>query len=103
MDGINPFQLTPAEKTEIRNLCKVIFVGGNPLSQPELKEIYKKYKMIFSIFDIIIDVRYGNFLSLPFTGGAAEQPSKTMECLSLIRALFRKKIEEENNKHLKKH
>ncbi|MDR0411244.1 MAG: hypothetical protein LBH75_04635 [Treponema sp.] len=60
--------------------------------QPETAYDYRKFKIIFDIFEIIIDVRYGNFLHLPFEGGAAEQPAKTMEALSLIRALFRQYI-----------
>lgn len=51
-------------------------------------------KIVFDIFDIMIDVRYGNFLTLPFEGGAAAQPALTMDALSLIRALFRKELYE---------
>jgi hypothetical protein len=97
-----PFFIAPGERTELRNLCKVIFSGGNPDGYPELRDILKKYKTIFAIFNVIIDVRYGNFIHLPFEGGAADQPSKTMECLGLMQFLFREKKAEEDKKALRK-
>lgn len=65
---------------------------------PELKDIYPKYRNLFDIFDVCVDVRYGNFLHLPFSGGVMDQGAKTMDCLKYIRVLFRKKIAEEEEK-----
>jgi hypothetical protein len=59
-----------------------------------------RYKILFDTFLIIRDVRYGNLLHLPFEGGAAEQPAKTMEGILLIQSIYREKIEEENKKLL---
>jgi hypothetical protein len=46
----------------------------------------------------MVDVRYGNFLHLPFSGGVAEQPGKTMEILKYIQSLFREKIVKDQKK-----
>jgi hypothetical protein len=98
LDGSPPFQQTPGERTEIRNIFKIISSGGNPYTNPEIKSIFPKYKIIFDIFDFCMDVRYGNFIHLPFSGGALEQPSKTMDCLKYLQFLFREKIAEEERK-----
>jgi hypothetical protein len=99
LDRINTFSITPEEKTEIRNLFKVVSLGGNPYGYTELKDIFPKYKTLFSIFEICIDVRYGNFLHFPFSGGALEQPVKTMEMLKYIQVLYRQRIAEEEKKN----
>lgn len=93
-----PFFCAPAEKTEIRNLFKVISAGGNPFEHPELQNVYPRYKTVFDIFDVCIDVRYGNFIHLPFAGAVMDQPSKTMDCLKLAQHLYRQKIAEDEKK-----
>jgi hypothetical protein len=99
LDGRPPFQQSPQERIEIRNLFKVISSGGNPLNHPETKHIFPKYKTIFDIFDFCIDVRYGNMIHLPFNGGALDQPSKTMDILKYLQFLFRQKIaDDEKNR-----
>jgi hypothetical protein len=64
--------------------------------------MYRKWELWFDLFDVMIDVRYGNFLHLPFSGGVAEQPVKTMAILSYIQSLFRKKIADEQKKAVPK-
>jgi hypothetical protein len=85
----------------MRNLFKVLSAGGDPGQIPELKDIYPKYKIVFDIFDVCVDARYGNFLHLPFSGGAADQGAKTMDYLKYIRHLFREKIAEEEKKGMR--
>jgi hypothetical protein len=48
----------------------------------------------------MVDVRYGNFLHLPFEGGAAEQPAKTTAALQFLQALYRQKLDEDQKKSL---
>jgi hypothetical protein len=96
---ILPFSGTPGEKAEIRNLFRVLSSGGDPNGHPELKGVYRKHKILFDIFDICVDVRYGNFLHLPFPGSVLEQGAKTMDMLKYIQYLYRQKIAEEEKKH----
>jgi hypothetical protein len=96
--GRSPFQLTPKERTEVRNIFHVVSLGGNPYDTPELKSAYPKYKTVFDVFDVCIDVRYGNFIHLPSGNSVLEQPSKTMDCLKYLQSLFRQKIVEEEKK-----
>lgn len=91
MASKHPFSTTPQERTEIRNLFKVVSSGGDPGGVPELKDAHRKYKILFDVFEVCVDARYGNFLHLPFSGGVMDQGAKTMECLSYIRSLFREK------------
>lgn len=74
----------------------------NPAEHGETEELYARWKPVFEIFNVMIDVRYGNFLHLPFSGGAAEQPAKTMDALNYIQALFRQKLDDDQKKHLSK-
>lgn len=96
MASKRPFSGTPEEKAEIRNLFKVLSVGGDPNVYPELKDIYRKYKIIFDVFGVCVDVRYGNFLHLPFSGAVMDQGSKTMDLLKCLQHLLRKKIADDN-------
>ena len=75
-------------------------MGGDPGGTPELKDVYPKYRTVFDLFDVCVDVRYGNFLFLPSAWGALEQPAKTMDCLRYARSLLRQKIAEEEKKRL---
>jgi hypothetical protein len=101
LDAIPPFVGSPAERTELRNLFKVLAAGGNPYHHPELKDLYAKHRTIFDVFDICIDVRYGNFLHLPAAGGVLDQPSKTMDGLKYLQSLLREKIAEDEKKKYK--
>jgi hypothetical protein len=99
MDGRAPFSASAKEKTDLRNIFKLVSSGGNPYHHQELKDVYPVYKTVFDIFDICIDARYGNFIHLPFSGGVIEQGVKTMDVLKYLQYLFRKKIEEDAKKH----
>jgi hypothetical protein len=101
LDGIAPFIESLEERTEIRNLFRLISSGGNPHHHPELKDLYHKHETIFGVFDICIDVRYGNFLHLPAAGGVLDQPSKTMDGLKYLQSLLREKIADEEKKRFK--
>lgn len=102
MDGVAPFQQSPEERTEIRNLFKIVSSGGNPFHHPELKDAYRKHRTIFDIFDVCVDVRYGNFLHLPAAGGVLDQPAKTMEFLKHMQSLLRGKIADDEKKRFAK-
>jgi hypothetical protein len=101
LDERSPFIGSPEERTELRNLFKILSSGGNPYHHQEFKDSYVKHKTLFDVFDICVDVRYGNFLHLPVAGGALEQPSKTMDGLKYMQSLLREKIAEEEKKKFK--
>lgn len=46
------------------------------------------------MFLFSVDRRTGSFLHLPFTGGTAVQPSKTMSALIAIQNIFFEKLNE---------
>jgi hypothetical protein len=98
---LHPFQQTPEERTELRNLFKLISSGGNPYHHPELRGPYHKHKTLFDVFEVCIDVWYGNFLHLPVAGGVLDQPSKTMDGLKQLQSLLREKIAEDEKKKFK--
>jgi uncharacterized protein YbgA (DUF1722 family) len=50
----------------------------------------------------MVDVRYGNLLHLPFSGGVAEQPAKTMTVLNHLQSIFREKLDEDQKSELSK-
>lgn len=96
-----PFSLSNQEVQEIRDCGQIYFSGGNPAADKELKQIWTKWReFFFSCFNCL-DARYGNFLALPFSGGAMEQPMKTMQVYSLIRDLYREKIKRDTDKAIK--
>lgn len=92
MDVFNPFSVTPAEESEIRQLARFIFNGANPTEQPELAEIYYKWKLYFEIFLQSVDRRTGSYIHLPFAGGLMEQPAKTMSALGVMQSEFFEKL-----------
>lgn len=92
------FALANNEVQEIRDCGQIYFSGGNPEADEELKASWHKWKYFFESCFTCLDARYGNFLAFPFSGGAMEQPIKTMQVYSLIRDLYREKI----NKDLEK-
>jgi hypothetical protein len=98
LDEISPFIWSPEERTELRNLFKTLSAGGNPYHHQELKDSYVKHRTLFDVFEICVDVRYGNFLHLPAAGGVLDQPSKTMDGLKYLQSLQREKIAEEEKK-----
>jgi hypothetical protein len=61
----------------------------------ETADSWAKWKKLFDCFTAIRDVRYGNFLHFPFSGGYYEQPEKTMEVLEIIRGLYLEKLADE--------
>lgn len=102
MDGIHPFSLREDEAREIKEIARVFFKGGNPMADKELKECYPKWSIFFSIFLAARDARYGNLLHLPFEGGAANQPMKTMAVIQLIQSVYIDKLVDEQNKAFRK-
>jgi len=60
---------------------------------PELAEEWPTWSPFFYMFLDGVDRRTGSFLSLPFAGGTAEQPLKTMRILRSIQGLFFEKLE----------
>jgi hypothetical protein len=66
-----------------------------------MKDLYHKHKTLFDVFDVCIDVRYGNFLHLPVDGGVLDQPAKTMAGLKYLQSLLREKIADEEKKKFK--
>jgi hypothetical protein len=50
------------------------------------------------VFEVCVDVRYGNFLHLPAAGGVLDQPAKTMDGLKYLQSLLREKIADEEKK-----
>lgn len=95
---VSPFSISQEDCTEIRQIARQVFAGVDPLRQEETGGLYRKWKCFFDLFNTMIDVRYGNFLHLPFSGGAAEQPCKTMETLFYLQGLFRKKIDDDQKR-----
>lgn len=88
-----PFGLSKKEVQEIRDCAQIYFYGGDPGSDSEIKDCWNsKWKLFFESCFNCLDARYGNFLMLPFSGGAMEQPIKTMEVYSVIRNCYREKI-----------
>lgn len=81
------------DRSDIRNLCAVIFEGGDPTQYPEYADIWCiEYALLFTIFFRIVDARHGNYLHYPFEGAVMNQPDKTMLTLDVIREEFRKRI-----------
>lgn len=96
------FALTNNEVQEIRNCGQIYFSGGSPEADNEIKDCWlRKWKYFFESCFTCIDARYGNLLAFPFSGGAMEQPIKTMQVYSLIRDLYREKIQREMEKAIK--
>jgi hypothetical protein len=101
VDAVYPFQGSPEEQKDLRNIFRVVSSGGNPYGYPETENTYKKYKTIFDIFEVCVDSRYGNLIHLPFNGGVVDQGAKTMGLLKYLQSLFRQKIMEEEKKKSK--
>jgi hypothetical protein len=94
----HPFSSTPQERRELRQCAKLLFWGSNPAYQDETKEIFKKWTIFFDVFLWCRDARYGNLLHLPFSGGAFEQPAKTMSILTYIQSIYLEKLDYENRR-----
>ena len=92
MDRIYSFSCSPVEESEIRQLARFLFNGANPTEQPELAEIYYKWKLLFEVFLQSVDRRTGSYLHLPFAGGILDQPAKTMSVLGVMQAEFFEKL-----------
>jgi hypothetical protein len=89
-----PFALSKKEEWEIRQIARLLFGGGNPALQEETRELWRKWRHFFDVFVYCRDARYGNLLHFPFSGGAFEQPVKTMEAIGLIQNLYIKHIQD---------
>jgi hypothetical protein len=95
LDYIRPFQVTPCQASEIRQVAKLLLWGDDPTSQPETEGLYYKWKWFFDVFLVSVDRRTGSLLHLPFSGGLFEQPSKTMSVLTTIQSVFFEKLQED--------
>lgn len=95
MDDKHPFSITEEEKSELRNVSRLLFWGQDPQQQPETNLLYHKWRLFFDIFLQSIDRRTGSFLHLPFLGGTCEQPSKTMVVLSVLQSVYLEKLNED--------
>ena len=73
----------------------MLFWGCDPLEQPETKALFIKWRIFFDMFLFSVDRRTGSFLHLPFSGGSAEQPVKTMSALMAIQNVFFEKLNEQ--------
>lgn len=94
MDEQYTFCRSSTEEREIRQVCKLLFSGSDPLSMPETRELYWKYKTIIDMFLISVDRRTGNIIHLPFNTDLYNQPAKTMSFFRLLQDLFIETIKE---------
>lgn len=97
-----PFYLTPAEKSELKEVARTFFRNGHPESDPEIKNIWPKYQILLEAFVLMADAKHGNILNLLFSGGVLEQPYKTTNCILEIQGVYREYISEETQKALRK-
>jgi hypothetical protein len=100
--SLSPFALRKTERQAIRDLAKVLFSGGNPGNDDELKEEWKKYSFFFDTALFCLDARYGNWLSSPMGVSPADMGIKSFEAYALIRDLFRDKLDKEMTSALNK-
>lgn len=83
-----PFTISNIETREIRQVAKMLFSGSDPLSQPETRTLFWKYKTILEMFLICIDKRTGNLIHLPFDTDLYYQPAKTMSFFRLLQNIY---------------
>lgn len=97
MNGLNqfPFELSKQERQAIRDIAKVLFSGGNPELDEELKEDWHKFSFFFDTAFFCLDARYGNWNFSPIDCAPSEMGMKSFEVYETIRGLFRDKIDKE--------
>lgn len=96
MGKLAPFSCTHQEASEIRQIGRLLFWGGDPTVFEETKEMYEKWEYIFRLFLLCCDRKTGSFLNMPFSGGVAEQPAKTMHVLMLVQSIYCEKLADQN-------
>lgn len=94
MDKRYPFSET--DRWEVRQVALCLF-NGSYLDR-EIEEYYKKWHLFFKLFYTCIDRKHGSLIHLPFSGGALEQPAKTMEVIRYLQSLWIEKIADEYKK-----
>ena len=99
MTGLHqfPFALTKTQRQALRDCAKLLFSGGNPASDDELKAEWQTWRFFFDTALFCLDARYGNWLFCPLGETPALMGAKSFEAYELIRALFREKIDREMN------
>ena len=104
MNGLNrfPFELAKQERQAIRDIAKVLFSGGNPELDEELKEDWHKFSFFFDTAFFCLDARYGNWNFSPMGCSPSEMGMKSFEVYETIRGLFRDKIDKEMSAALNK-
>lgn len=65
-----------------------MFRGGNPDNYQELKGKFSKWSLIFRLYSIGRNSRYGYLVSLPCSGGLLNQPAVTMECMEILMSAY---------------
>lgn len=94
----NPFQFTPENEREIRDIAQLLFAGIDPLSEEETAPLYDKWAVFFNVFMECINPKYGHFENFPFSGGAFNQPSMTMKALLIIQSCYISQLKKDYNK-----
>lgn len=90
------------ERQSIRDIAKVLFSGGNPELDEELKEDWHKFSFFFDTAFFCLDARYGNWNFSPMGCSPSEMGMKSFEVYETIRGLFRDKIDKEMSAALNK-
>lgn len=96
------------EKAEIERAGRSVFYGDAIVDKDtgvvipgyeEIWELRKKWWPIIALFLRCVSKKNGEFLHLPVSGGAEEQPFKTMTALEVLQEVYIGKMSEDNKKH----
>lgn len=77
----------------MRQVARVLFYGG--MIDREMEQYQKKWGLFFRLFFICIDRETGSLLHMPYSGGAMEQPYKTMQVINYLQSLWIEKLADE--------
>jgi hypothetical protein len=65
-------------------------------------ELRRKYGLLVATFLRCVSKENGEYLHLPYAGGAMDQPYKTMEAFDLLQNVYVEKIQKDNKDHVAK-
>lgn len=96
MAGVAPFD--EGDRASIKRFARSVFAGQRIPN--ELEEDGRRWGLMIQSFLASVNRENGSLLHLPFSGGAMEQPYKTMQVYEFLQGVFMEEIDKANKRSM---